>query len=198
MFTNSRSRSASLRCNYLFVTASRRRRTIPRESEHGFALVACIMLVTLLMVLALGLLSLSTIELRRSTNDQHAAVARANARMAMINAIGQLQENLGPDQRVSATAEILGDGVKQPHWTGVWRTRKADGSSWFTRDDLDGGLRDGRAGSEEKDKALAWLISGKGDPKLDLTGETISLMKPDFAGQALTSTLVLELKVPLL
>jgi hypothetical protein len=155
----------------------------------------------LLMVLALGLLGLSSIELRRSTQNEHASVARANARMAMIAAIGQLQETLGPDQRVSATAEILGEGVKQPHWTGVWRTRQADGSSWFTRDDLDGGLHDGRSTTGGKEKALAWLISGEGDPKADLTGESVSLMNAASAGpgQALTQDNEGQpLKVPLL
>ncbi|WP_264489202.1 hypothetical protein [Luteolibacter arcticus] len=154
-------------------------------------------MMVLLMVLGLGLMGLSTIELRRSTRDEYAAVARANARMALIAAIGQLQETLGPDQRVSATAEILGEGVKQPHWTGVWRTRQADGSSWFTRNDLDGGLHDGRAAQQAKEKALAWLISGEGDPQADLSGETVSLMSSDTSGQALTSTEEEPLKVPL-
>jgi type II secretory pathway pseudopilin PulG len=156
------------------------------------------MMLTLLMVLALGLLSLSSIELRRSANNEHAAAARANARMAMIAAIGQLQETLGPDQRVSATAEILGEGVKQPHWTGVWRTRQADGSSWFTRDDLNGGLHDERTANQGKDQALAWLISGEGDPKTDLTGETVTLMNANSSGSAKTLMVQSqELKVPL-
>ena len=141
------------------------------------------LMLALLMVLALGLMGLSSIELRRSTRQEHASAARANARMAMIAAIGQLQETLGPDQRVSATAEILGEGVKQPHWTGVWRTRQSDGSSWFTRDDLDGGLRDGRAANEGKEKALAWLVSGEGDPQADLSGETVSLVSAAAGGQ---------------
>ncbi|HEY1120935.1 MAG TPA: hypothetical protein VGE67_05025, partial [Haloferula sp.] len=112
-------------------------------------------LMLLMMVLALGLMGLSSIELRRSAREDHAAAARANARMALTAAIGQLQRTLGPDQRVSATAEILGDNVKQPHWTGVWRSRQADGSSWFTRDDLDGGLHDARAGKDGKEKQKA-------------------------------------------
>ena len=48
---------------------------LPRESRNGFALVACMLMLTLLMVLGLGILSLSTIELRRSLRDDLAAEA---------------------------------------------------------------------------------------------------------------------------
>jgi len=155
-------------------------------------------MMLLMMVLALGLMGLSSIELRRSTREEHAATARANARLALVTAIGQLQQTLGPDQRVSATAEILGEEVKQPHWTGVWRSRQADGSSWFKRDDLDGGLHDARDGKEGKEKALAWLVSGDADPEKDPTGETVSMMSAEPVGQgdgALTQGQAL--KVPL-
>ena len=47
-------------------------------------------------------------------------------------AIGELQKEAGQDQRIAARAEILDalpttpavDGVKQTHWTGVWKTGK--------------------------------------------------------------------------
>ena len=62
----------------------------PRESQRGFALVACMLMMALLMVLGIGVMSLSAIELRRTTRDENAASARANARMALMEAIGQL------------------------------------------------------------------------------------------------------------
>lgn len=142
------------------------------------------LMLSLLMVLALGLMGLSAIELRRSAHEEHAAAARANARLALHAAIGQLQEVLGPDQRVSATAEILGAAVDQPHWTGAWRSRRSDGSSWFQRDDLDGGLRDLRAGSDQgpADRVIEWLVSGGGDPRSGPAGETIPLVGATTAG----------------
>lgn len=39
------------------------------------------------------------------------AIARANARMALYMAIGELQKELGPDQRVSATADLAGSNT---------------------------------------------------------------------------------------
>ena len=70
------------------------------------------LMMALLMVLGIGLLSLSTIELRRSQREDFAAMARANARLALTAAIGQLQTTCGPDQRVTATAELLGGSVE--------------------------------------------------------------------------------------
>jgi hypothetical protein len=84
----------------------------------------------LLTVIAVGLLTLSSISLRSSSQENTIATARANARMAMMIALGELQKEAGPDQRITARAEILDskpdtpvvDDVKQMHWTGVWKT----------------------------------------------------------------------------
>ena len=107
------------------------------NSEKGFALVVTLSLMILLTVIAVGLLTLSSISLRSSTSQGAQATARANARMALILAIGELQKQAGPDQRVTAEAAILGKNstnVAQPHWTGVWDSRNinttvASGSS---------------------------------------------------------------------
>ncbi len=101
--------------------------------------------------------------------------------MALSEAIGQLQRAMGPDQRVSATASLLGDEVSQPHWTGVWRTRRADGGSHLVRDDLAGGLRDMHPAARE-DGLLQWLASGDADPRRELTGKAVRLVAEGSAG----------------
>lgn len=92
----------------------------------GFALVVTLSLMILLTVIAVGLLSLSSISLRASTQGQAVAVAQANARLALMLAIGDLQKSLGPDQRITAAAEILPAANPaapgRAHWTGVWDT----------------------------------------------------------------------------
>jgi Tfp pilus assembly protein PilX len=96
------------------------------RSHKGFALVVTLSLTILLTVIAVGLLSLSSISLRASTQGQAAAVAQANARLALMLAIGDLQKSLGPDQRITAAAEILPAANPaapgRAHWTGVWDT----------------------------------------------------------------------------
>jgi hypothetical protein len=89
--------------------------------SKGFALVVTISLLVLLAVIALGFLSLSAITLRSGSQEQAQMEARANARLALTIAIGELQKQLGPDQRISANGAITGSsGVLHPHLTGVW------------------------------------------------------------------------------
>ena len=112
----------------------------------------------LIALIALSMLGLSSIELRRSSQSVDQARARANARMALMLALGNLQKQLGPDQRVSAPAS-LENGVAQPQWTGVWSTVTADGSTLWRRDDANGGLSDGR-NVNRLQSVRRWLVSG--------------------------------------
>ncbi len=93
--------------------------------RRGFALVVTLSLMILLTVITVGLLSLSAIALRSSSQGAALATARANARMAIMLAIGALQKQAGPDQRVSATASLAG-ATQNQNWTGVWRADQAD------------------------------------------------------------------------
>ncbi|MBK1827896.1 hypothetical protein [Haloferula rosea] len=96
------------------------RPTGPARHEGGFALIITISLMVLLSLLAVGLLSLSTVSLRSSTQGEAAMEARQNARLAMNLAIGQLQSLAGQDTRVTANASLLDDSNAK--LTGVWRS----------------------------------------------------------------------------
>jgi hypothetical protein len=98
--------------------------------SRGFALVVTLSLMILLTVIAVGLLTLSTISLRSASQGNAQATAQANARLALMLAIGDLQKQLGPDQRISITADQRlkpgGDGAESAsdpekrQWTGVF------------------------------------------------------------------------------
>lgn len=77
------------------------------REARGFALIATISIMALLVMIALGMLSLSAVEVRSSQNGRAMAEAQANARMALMIAIGELQDSLGPDQRISARGATL-------------------------------------------------------------------------------------------
>jgi len=140
----------------------------PRQQAPGFALVATVSMMVLMTLIAVGMLSLSTIEQRSSGGGANEAdrMARANARMALMIALGELQKAAGPDQRVTATASILGnanntgfsmngatqesikdtaavDGRK--HWVGVW-----DSTNYNPAD-------------PDNKPFLRWLVSGSED-----------------------------------
>ncbi len=134
------------------------RKQPPVQHEQGFTLVMSVALLFLIALIALSMLGLSSIELRRSSQATDQARARTNARLALMLAIGNLQKQLGPDQRVSAPAS-LENAPAHPHWTGVWSTTAADGSSLWRRDDANGGLSDLRAPNRLQ-SVRRWLVSG--------------------------------------
>ena len=98
----------------------------------GFTLVVTLSLLVLLTVIAVGLLSLSVSSLRSTSQSAAMAEARANARMALMLAIGDLQKNAGPDQRITAPGGILDENAAHPHWIGVWDSWKAGPESSAT------------------------------------------------------------------
>ncbi|MEK7949837.1 hypothetical protein [Luteolibacter soli] len=146
-----------------FPSESRRRRH--RHHPRGFALVISLTLMVLLTVLAVGLLGLSSITLRSSAQGDAMAVARANARLGMMLAMGQLQKHAGPDQRITARADILDKSSANPHLTGVWE-------SWQIKPDAPPSPSEYK--SVRKDKFLGWLASdedGKANADLDFAGK---------------------------
>lgn len=99
--------------------------------EHfpaGFALIATLSVTALLTILTIGLLSLSQMSMRKSRMERVQAEAQANARLALMIALGNLQKEMGPDMRISAEAAIFDDnketekidGVAQPHWMATY------------------------------------------------------------------------------
>jgi Tfp pilus assembly protein PilX len=142
-------------------------------ARRGFALVITLSLMALLIVLAVGLMSLSAVSLRTSGRGDALAEARANARLALAMAMGELQQLAGPDTRTTASADLAGTATGDPapagvaplnnttinatqkgisavqpgtrHWTGVWH-QTAAATQIYTR--------------TPSPVLLGWLVSG--------------------------------------
>lgn len=124
----------------------------PKKNYHldksGFALIATISIMSLLIFVALAITSLAKKSTTTLSETGFRDRARANARLALGQAIAQLQTYAGPDQRATATASILdgqsinpqacnttspysatGSSVtvstddNRSRWTGVWNTQ---------------------------------------------------------------------------
>jgi hypothetical protein len=128
----------------------------PRQGPGGFALVITLSLMVLLTVIAIGLLGLSSIAQRSAGRDEDAARARANARMALMIAIGELQKQAGPDTRVTARADILDEN--NPPVLGVWKSWEGSNHDSQGRPIAPGSYK-----SAKEQRFLAWMASG--DPK---------------------------------
>ena len=89
------------------------------KRPRGFALVVTLSLMILLTIIAVGLLSLSSIALRQSGVNSAQASARDNAWLGLQLALAELQKNAGDDRRVTANGSIV-TGAQQPEMMG-WR-----------------------------------------------------------------------------
>jgi hypothetical protein len=142
------------------------------SSRSGSALLVTLLVVSLLLVMVLSLVAVVRMELRKVISHQEMLQARANARLGGELAIARLQETLGADTRVSATADLFrrdlapavndrnlyqSDLTSQPgkrFWTGVW-----DSTSFDERD------------PQGKD-FMGWLVSGS-PVEVDAVGDPV-------------------------
>lgn len=110
------------------------------RSTGAFALVATLLLICILFGIVTLLASVVTSHVRGSTSKKASDYARQSALVGLDIAIGELQAAAGPDQRVTATADILQTGYAnvtpaegRSSWTGVWDTTNYDPTNPATK-----------------------------------------------------------------
>jgi hypothetical protein len=142
-------------------------------STHGFALVIALSLMAFILLLILSITTLVRVETQSANIQLGQLEARMNAQLGAMVALGDLQRYTGPDQRVTARADILlAPGVSGPagqqKWTGVWSSKET------TNDPLD--AVDGLGGRQAR-----WLVSGNEtngliiDSNIPLSTDTVGL-----------------------
>lgn len=105
------------------------------SNSHGFALIIALSLMAFVLLLVLSISTLLQVETVSSEQAKNQTLARQNAYLGLLTALGELQKSLGPDSRVTARSDIfLGpDGlseaeIDQRYWMGVWDANNPDGT----------------------------------------------------------------------
>ena len=99
------------------------RHSMSMSRQRGFALLITIVLLAFLVLIVVSFAALTRVEIQIAKNYQQLDQARHNALTGLNIALGQLQKYAGPDQAVSARADITSATVlAQPYLTGVWRS----------------------------------------------------------------------------
>lgn len=105
------------------------RRREPLAHRGGFALILSLVMLGFLLLLVLLLGGLTNVSLQEQALRGQKERARANALFGLMEALGTLQQQAGPDQRVTARASLLNKDSANPWWTGVWRSDGATAHS---------------------------------------------------------------------
>ncbi|WOO41378.1 hypothetical protein [Rubellicoccus peritrichatus] len=165
------------------------------NSKAGFALIIAVSMMAFVVLVIISLTTVVSLELSTSSTIKADRIAKENARLGMLVALGQLQEAAGPDRRITAQAEIFnttmngsatGSNIISPQWTGIWTTT----GTWGDETNLNNGevedyVEEWRGANARSRVDLArWLVSGNtglepGDPNY-ITPETdISALPQD-------------------
>lgn len=133
-----------------------------QSRKRGFALIATLTLMMLLAMIATALMATAASQNRIALQSVLQAEARQQALVGLDAAIGELQTELGPDQRVTASSGVISEseGGNQQHVLGVWNSWDGpiygSGLTGTTKGRIQGTYTQGRANMFRK-----WLISSR-------------------------------------
>ena len=96
------------------------------QPRQGFALVLALIMMSFLLLLSLSLYQFATVETASASTALTQLRCKEEARMALLIALGSLQQLAGEDNRVTASASITGASDTPKYWTGVWNTETPD------------------------------------------------------------------------
>lgn len=138
-------------------------------------------LMAFIVLLVLSLVTMVKVETATATISKAEEQAKMNARMGAMTALAQLQELAGPDQRVTARADVIFDPggptvnitQGQAHWTGVWSS-KLDQSGNPLND-----ATDVLVGLDNNN--VQWLVSGENPDVNNVAADRVALATEDVS-----------------
>ncbi len=129
-----------------------------RSGKRGFALIATLTLMMLLAMLATAIMATANSQNRIAMQTVLQAEARQQALVGLDAAIGELQVELGPDQRVTASSGIISEseGGTPQHLLGSWNSFDAPIYGTSSKGKIQSTYQQGRPSHFRR-----WLISSR-------------------------------------
>ncbi len=156
-----------------------------KKTSHqgGFALVVALALMGFVLILLISFTTLVQVETNSASQQKAITQARSNAQLGIMVALGDLQIHTGPDQRVTAEADIIsatgfyGEDrhSSRKHYVGVYSTE-----DWHTRDS--NGIRKSWKPydpSRNTEAFQRWLVSGPETQTEDLDLATVAPLQDE-------------------
>ncbi len=128
-------------------------KTRAHTAKNGFALVVSLTLMSFILLLLLSITTMTRVETDASKIALTQLQAQQQALLGLNLALGELQKSTGPDQRVSAPADILSNtDNSRANIVGVWSAEDQENDS-----------------IDAEDRLLNWLTSDARDTNGTLT-----------------------------
>lgn len=151
------------------------------DKKQGFAVIIALSLMSFIVLLLLSMTTLVRVETQTAIITKEQLVAKQNASLGAYIALGELQQHAGPDQRVTARADILRStsDPDKAHWTGVWSDPNPDdptNSPTLERWLVSGDTPDPTSGNSADSLALITVASGLvDDPSKEVYVDTVDI-----------------------
>ncbi len=150
-----------------------------KEKREGFALIVTVSIMAFVVLILLAMASLVSVETKVADNNKSFLMARQNALIGLRKAIGKLQQNAGPDQRITAKGNFVldisdPDYAKMKNWTGIWDFPSASSfppplpSVWLVSD-----------GESETTEGVVTLV-GSGSTDTNILGNEIVVERKEI------------------
>ena len=117
------------------------------SSRRGFSLVLSLTIMAMMVMVVIVLAAFLSVESKLAKAAQYRTQSKLHALVSLRLALAHLQQEAGPDRRMTARADLGADSnqpgwnwqtIRNPLWTGVWR-------------------------SDKPTQPPAWLVSGRHD-----------------------------------
>jgi type II secretory pathway pseudopilin PulG len=154
--------------------------------KNGFALIASLSIMAMLVMIAVALYSMSAVATRSAEITSARTEAQANAKMALMMAIGDLQKYTGADTRVTAPANITADDTIPiediddtiPKLIGAWRSWEGLNHDTTGRPVAPDYTIKAQPSTSGNGRFLTWLISSASEGQNITDPESLAFLTP--------------------